>query len=209
MDAIVIVGGGPSGMAAAHEAVAHGASVTVLEQHDRVGGLARTLDFKGSHFDIGPHRFFTRNAEINSLFVDAVGDDLIKVPRLTRIFCNNQYFNYPLTPLNALSGVGVLPSVSIFCSYLTARGKRFSGADKIANFEDWIIDRFGRHLYETFFKTYTEKVWGIPCTQISADWASQRIKGLSLSSAIGNALFKSKSNTSKTLLSAFRRRADL
>src|SRR5947207_2062997 len=98
MDDVVIVGGGPSGIAAAHEAVGHNARVTVVEKLDRVGGLARTLDFKGSKFDIGPHRFFTNNKEVHALFVDVVGEDLVKVPRLTRIFYNDHYFNYPLTP---------------------------------------------------------------------------------------------------------------
>src|SRR4051812_2207795 len=101
MEDVVIVGGGPSGVAAAREAVRHNAAVTVVEKLDRVGGLARTLEFMGSKFDIGPHRFFTNNKEVHALFVDTVGDDLVKVQRLTRIFYNNKYFNYPLTPLNA------------------------------------------------------------------------------------------------------------
>ncbi len=204
---IVIVGGGPAGMAAAHEAVRHGARATVLEKLSQVGGLARTLDFQGSKFDIGPHRFFTNNREVHALFVDTVGADLVQVPRLTRIFYNNKYFDYPLTPLNALFGVGILRSFSILASYLAARLRSLVSPRPPLNFEDWIVDRFGRRLYETFFKTYTEKVWGIPCTKIGADWAGQRIKGLSLTTAVMNALFKplrgGKSGKIKTLVDEF------
>lgn len=200
---VVIVGGGPAGLAAAHETVKHGARAIVLEKLDRVGGLARTLDFQGSRFDIGPHRFFTTNREVHALFVDVVGADLVKVPRLTRIFYNNKYFDYPLTPLNALFGVGVFNSFTILASYLAARLRRAVSPRQPLNFEDWIVDRFGRRLYETFFKTYTEKVWGIPCTRIGADWAGQRIKGLSLTTAVMNALFKPRSGTIKTLVDEF------
>ena len=200
---IVIIGAGPSGLAAAHEAVAQGARVTVLEKLDRVGGLARTLDFEGNRFDIGPHRFFTKNKEIHSFFVDTVGEDLVHVPRLTRIFYNNKYFDYPLTPMNALFGIGVASSAAIFSSYLVARARRVVQPPKIESFEDWIVDKFGRRLYETFFKTYTEKVWGIPCTQIGADWAAQRIKGLSLIAAVKSAVFKPKGPAIKTLVDEF------
>jgi protoporphyrinogen oxidase len=203
MNDIVIVGGGPSGLAAAYEAVGHGARVTVLERLDRVGGLARTLDFEGSRFDIGPHRFFTKNEEVHSLFLRVLGEDVVHVPRLTRIFYNDTYFNYPLTPLNALFGVGVLPSVAAVVSYMAARGRRAAHIGKIESFEDWVVDKFGRRLFEMFFKTYTEKVWGIPCSQIGADWAGQRIKGLSLSSAIANALYKPKGKVIKTLVDEF------
>jgi protoporphyrinogen oxidase len=203
MDDLVIVGGGPSGLTAAYEAVGCGAKAVVLERLDRVGGLSRTANFEGSRFDVGPHRFFTKNEEIRTLFVKIAAEDLLSVPRLTRIFYNNTYFNYPLTPLNALSGVGVLSSISILCSYMTAKARRAYGGGRIENFEDWVVDHFGRRLFETFFKTYTEKVWGVPCTQIGADWASQRIKGLSLTTALLNALLKPKKNVAKTLVDEF------
>src|SRR5262245_34290537 len=202
MDDLVIVGGGPSGLAAAHEAVGRGAKAVVVERLGRVGGLARTTTFAGCRFDIGPHRFFTKNQEVHALFVKVAAEDLLTVPRLTRIFYNNTYFNYPLTPLNALFGVGIRPSISILSRYINARAR---GADKrrIENFEDWVVNRFGRRLFETFFQTYTEKVWGISCTQIGADWASQRIKGLSLTTALVNALLKSKKKIVKTLVDEF------
>lgn len=190
-------------MAAALETVRHGARPIVLERLDRVGGLARTLDLGGSRYDIGPHRFFTLNEEIRQLFADIGGQDIVRVPRLTRIYYRNKYFYYPLTPLNALFGMGLVDSLSIMSSYLGARIRRMSGHTKVESFEDWITDRFGRRLYQTFFKTYTEKVWGIACDQIGADWAAQRIKGLSLTTAIWNALFKSKSRTIKTLVDEF------
>jgi protoporphyrinogen oxidase len=203
MDDLVIVGAGPSGLAAAYEAVGRGAKALVLECLDRVGGLSRTTNFEGSRFDIGPHRFFTKNQEVHGLFVKTAAEDLVNVPRLTRIFYKNQYFNYPLTPLNALFGVGVWSSLSILSSYTAVRARRALGDPSIENFEDWVVDRFGRKLFETFFKTYTEKVWGIPCTQIGADWAGQRIKGLSLTTAIINALFKPKKKVVKTLVDEF------
>jgi protoporphyrinogen oxidase len=203
MEDVVVVGGGPSGLAAAWEASKNGARTVVLERLDRVGGLARTLDFEGSKFDIGPHRFFTTNREVHKLFMDTVAEDAVHVPRLTRIFYNNKYFNYPLTPFNALFGVGPLNSGRILASYVAARGRRALNKAEPQHFEDWIVDRFGRRLFETFFKTYTEKVWGIPCTSIGADWAGQRIKGLSLTTAVMNALFKPRGKTIKTLVDEF------
>jgi protoporphyrinogen oxidase len=200
---IVITGGGPSGMAAALETVKHGSKAIVLERLDRVGGLARTVELGGSRYDIGPHRFFTMNEEVHRLFVDVGGSDIVRVPRLTRIYYREKYFDYPLTPVNALFGMGILNSAEILASYSISRVRRATGNVKVESFEDWIVDRFGRKLYETFFKTYTEKVWGIPCDQIGADWAAQRIKGLSLTTAVVNALFKPKKKTIKTLVDEF------
>jgi protoporphyrinogen oxidase len=203
MDDLVIVGGGPSGLAAAYEAVGHGAEVLDLERLSAVSGLSRTTVFEGNHFDIGPHRFFTKNQEVHRLFVETVAEDLLNVKRMTRIFYNNKYFNYPLTPLNALFGVGLSSGLSILSSYTVTRALRALGGRPAESFEDWVVDQFGRRLFETFFKTYTEKVWGIPCTQIGADWARQRIKGLSLTTALINALFKPKTKIIKTLIDEF------
>jgi protoporphyrinogen oxidase len=200
---LVIVGGGPSGMAAALEAVRLGAHPTVIERLDRVGGLARTIEHDGNRFDIGPHRFFTLNEEVKQLFIDVCGEDLRHVPRLTRIFYKRKYFNYPLTPLNALFGMGLLSSVQIFASYIAARVRGRLRPSDLLSFEDWVVDRFGRCLFEMFFKNYTEKVWGISCRRIGADWAGQRIKGLTLTAAIRNALFGSKKNVIKTLIDEF------
>jgi protoporphyrinogen oxidase len=196
---LVIIGAGPSGMAAALEAVKSGAAPLVLERLDKVGGLARTIEHDGNRFDIGPHRFFTLNPEIRQLFIDICGDDLVHVSRLTRIYYKGVFFNYPLTPLNALFGLGLNASVAAIGSYGVSRLRLLVNSDEPESFEEWIVDRFGRRLYRTFFKTYTEKVWGIPCARIGADWAEQRIKGLSLSAAIINALFRPKKKTIKTL----------
>lgn len=200
---LVVIGGGPSGMAAALEAVRQSAEPLVLERLDRVGGLARTIERDGNRFDIGPHRFFTLNPEIKQLFIDVCGDDLVRVPRLTRIYYQGSFFDYPLTPLNALFGLGLAASVAAVASYAVARVRRAVKPEPPQSFEEWIVDRFGNRLYRTFFKTYTEKVWGIPCTRIGADWAEQRIKGLSLSAAIVHALFRPKKKTIKTLVDEF------
>jgi protoporphyrinogen oxidase len=200
---LVIIGAGPSGMAAALEAVRQGAKPVVLERLDRVGGLARTIQLGDERFDIGPHRFFTLNDEVRQLFIDVCGSDLLHVSRLTRIYYKRKYFNYPLTPLNALFGMGVLSSIAIVASYGAARLRRVLAHPPILSFEDWVVDRFGRRLFNTFFKTYTEKVWGISCKRIGADWAGQRIKGLSLTAAIVNALFRPKRKVIKTLVDQF------
>ncbi len=200
---LVIVGGGPSGMAAALEAVRHGANPVVLERLDQVGGLARTIERGGNRFDIGPHRFFTLNEEVKQLFMEMCGADLCRVSRLTRIFYKRKYFNYPLTPLNALFGMGIGSSLNVCLSYAAARLRSRPRTAPLLTFEDWVVDRFGRTLFETFFKTYTEKVWGISCQRIGADWAGQRIKGLSLTAAIMNALFRPKQKVAKTLIDEF------
>ena len=203
MSDLVIIGGGPSGLAAAYEAVRQGAAVSVFERLDIVGGLSRTIVFEGSRFDIGPHRFYTKNGEVRDIFISLLGEEVVRVSRLTRILNNGCYFDYPLTPLNAMLGVGLTSGIAITASYAAARLRAASAPIPINTFEDWIVDRFGRRLFETFFKGYTEKVWGIPCSEISADWAAQRIKGLTLASALRNAVFKDKRGQIKTLVDKF------
>jgi len=200
---VVIIGAGPSGLSAAIEATNSGSTVTVIERLEQVGGLARTIEFEGNRFDIGPHRFFTKNVEVQTLFETVVGPDLVRVPRLTRILHDGVYFDYPLTPLNAIKGVGLGGVLAVASSYASARIRRSLAPRPAETFEDWIVERFGRTLFETFFKTYTEKVWGIACNQIGADWAAQRIRGLSLTTALRNALFKTGSTTVKTLVDEF------
>jgi protoporphyrinogen oxidase len=200
---LVIIGGGPAGLAAAYEAVGHGASVAVVEKLDQLGGLSRTLEFAGNRFDIGPHRFHTRNTEVGDLFATVLGDDLLRVPRQTRILHGTTFFNYPLTPLNAMFGLGAGRAMGIAASYAAARLRARTAPREIETFEDWIIDRFGRRLHETFFRSYTEKVWGISCREIGADWAAQRIRGLNLSVALKNALFKRRPAPVKTLIDEF------
>ena len=190
MDPVVIIGAGPSGLAAAYELALHNMPVVVLEQLSQVGGLSRTVHRDGACFDIGPHRFFSKNPEVFQLWSGLLQEDLLTVPRLTRIFYNNKFFYYPLAPMNALLGVGPVSVAQVFLSYFLTRMRGRISPIPAISFEDWVVGQFGRRLFEIFFKTYTEKVWGIPCTQIGADWAGQRIKGLSLGTAVLNSVFK-------------------
>ncbi|VEP15881.1 Amine oxidase [Hyella patelloides LEGE 07179] len=194
----IVIGGGPAGLTAAYELNKHGKKSVVFEKADRVGGISRTETYKGYRFDIGGHRFFTKVGEVEQLWQEVMGDEFIKVPRLSRIYYKNKFFSYPLEPYNALSNLGLINSTLIMWSYFKAKVQPNPVEE---NFEQWVSNRFGKRLYETFFKTYTEKVWGIPCTEIRADWAAQRIKGLSLKKAIVNALFGS--NDTKTLIKEF------
>ncbi len=194
----VVIGGGPSGLTAAYKLAKHGLHSVVLEKRDRVGGISRTETYKGYRFDIGGHRFFTKVPQVQHLWYEVLGDEFIKVPRLSRIYYKGKFFSYPLEPLNAVVNLGILQSLLIIYSYLKVK---ICPLPIEENFEQWVTNRFGESLYKTFFKSYTEKVWGIDCTQISADWAAQRIKGLSLKQAILNALFGS--NNTKTLIKEF------
>ena len=200
---LIIIGAGPAGLTAAYQLSESNKKVLVLEKKSQVGGLAETKVFGPHRYDIGPHRFFTKNKEVYELFLEILGNDAVSVDRKTRILFNNSYFDYPLTPLNALFGLGFSESVVIGFSYLLARVKSYSGISKINNFEDWVVDRFGKKLFNNFFKNYTEKVWGIDCKDIGSDWAAQRIKGLSLSTAIKFALFPNSKKRPKTLVDKF------
>ena len=201
---VVIIGGGPAGLTAAYRLTQAGVPSVVLEKDDVVGGISRTAEYKGFLFDIGGHRFFTKVKVVQDMWREVLGDDLLVRPRLSRIYYNNKFFYYPLRPANALFGLGLWNSLLILLSYLKAQMTRGGPED---TFDQWITARFGKRLYETFFKTYTEKVWGIPCTEISADWAAQRIKGLSLMSALRNAILpsapKNKGDVVKTLIDRF------
>jgi len=200
----LIIGAGPAGLTTAYELSENNKkNILLLEKNKTVGGLAATRVFNEYRYDIGPHRFFTKNKEIDELFLKILGNDAIKVNRMTRILFKNTYFNYPLTPFNALFGLGIFNSFYIFFSYFNSRIKSYLKITNITNFEDWVVDRFGKKLYLNFFKNYTEKVWGINCKDIGVDWAAQRIKGLSLSSAIKNAFFPNSKNRPKSLVDTF------
>jgi protoporphyrinogen oxidase len=200
---VIIIGAGPAGLTAAYELSDSNKRVLVLEKKPQVGGLAETKVFGDYRYDIGPHRFFTKNQEVYDLFLNVLDKDAVEVNRKTRILFKNSYFDYPLTPVNALFGLGIFESISIGLSYIFARIKSYIGITKINNFEDWVVDRFGRKLFNNFFKNYTEKVWGIDCSDIGSDWAAQRIKGLSLSTAIKFALFPNSKKRPKTLVDKF------
>ncbi len=184
-----IIGAGPAGLTAAYELTRHDLPAVVFEQDDIVGGIARTESYKGYYFDIGGHRFFTKVPLIQSLWEEILQEEFLVRPRLSRIFYNGKFFDYPLKPMNALTGLGLVESVRIGCSYLWAQVNR---SDEENNFEEWVVHRFGRRLFEIFFKTYTEKVWGMPCAEIRADWAAQRIKNLDLLTAVRHALLGSR-----------------
>lgn len=200
---LVIIGAGPAGLTAAYELSNSNKKVIVLEKKNQVGGLAETKVFGNYRYDIGPHRFFTKNKEVYELFLKILDKDAVEVDRKTRILFKNSYFDYPLTPLNALFGLGVFESIVIGCSYIFARIKSYLKISKIDNFEDWVVDKFGRKLFNNFFKNYTEKVWGIDCKDIGSDWAAQRIKGLSLLTAVKFALFPNSKKRPKTLVDKF------
>jgi protoporphyrinogen oxidase len=154
-----------------------------------VGGISRTVNYQGYRFDIGGHRFFSKVSLINELWREILGEEFLLRPRISRIYYNQHFFDYPLKPMNALAGLGPLESFLIGLSYVKAK---FFHIHDEKTFEQWVSNRFGYRLYNIFFKTYTEKVWGIPCSEISADWAAQRIKNLSLKQAVRNALFGAK-----------------
>ena len=183
----VIIGAGPAGLTAAYELSKFGVPSTILEADSQVGGLSQTVQYNGYRFDIGGHRFFSKVPLINELWKEMLQDDFLVRPRLSRIFYRQHFFDYPLKAVNALAGLGPVEALMVLLSY--AQAKAFPNRDE-ANFEQWVSNRFGSRLYEIFFKTYTEKVWGIPCSEISADWATQRIKNLSLTEAVRNALFQ-------------------
>lgn len=201
-DRVVVIGAGPAGLTAAYLLAKAGHVVTVLEGDTMVGGISRTAQYRGFRFDIGGHRFFTKIEPVQALWEEILGDDFISVPRMSRIHYDGKYFDYPLKAFNALSGLGLINAVRIMLSYLHARLWPSPVED---NFEQWVSNRFGKRLYEIFFKTYTEKVWGIPCTEIRAEWAAQRIQGLSLARAILNATSLQRRSTAiKSLINEFR-----
>lgn len=182
---VVVIGAGPAGLTAAYALAQRGCRPQVLEGSSCVGGISRTEEYKGYRVDIGGHRFFTKVEVVTALWKEVLGEDFLRVPRLSRIFFQGKYYPYPLALGPTLKNLGAYQSLRILASYLKAQ-MRPSRTEE--TFEHWVTNRFGARLYHLFFKTYTEKVWGIPCNQIRADWAAQRIKGLSLISAVWNAL---------------------
>ena len=203
----IIVGAGPAGLTAAYELTKQGQTVIVLESDpEYVGGISRTVNYHGYRFDIGGHRFFSKSQEVEELWTEILGADMLQRPRSSKIYYRGQFYSYPLKPFEALSKLGLLESALCVWSFLAAR---IHPARNPKSFEDWVVNQFGRRLFNIFFKTYTEKVWGMSCKEISADWAAQRIKGLSLGSAIKNAVLpkrgaSDRAHVVKTLIDTFR-----
>ncbi len=202
-DPVVVVGAGPAGLTAAYQLAKAGDPVVVAEADDVVGGISRTVERDGWRFDIGGHRFFTKVKAVEDLWNEILpDDDFLLRPRKSRMFYKGKYYDYPLRPTNALWNLG--PKEALLCglSYLWAR---IAPPKNQTNYEGWLVARFGWRLYRTFFKTYTEKVWGVPVSEMPADWAAQRVKNLDLGKAVLNALTPKRNQTRiTTLIEEFR-----
>lgn len=202
-DDVLVLGAGLSGLAAAHALARAGLEVRVVEKETAVGGLARTIARGPFRFDLGGHRFLTQDETVLGLVRGLLGRECLTVPRKSQILLRNRYIDYPLSPLNALSGLGVPTALRIALD--RARGGLWGrpGSREMVSLEDWVVGHFGRTLFDIYFKEYSEKVWGIACASISADWAAQRIQGLSVGAAVRNAFFRDRGGAIRTLAERF------
>ena len=196
----LVLGGGPAGLTAGYLLGQANRSALVFEAEDQVGGIAKTVERDGYRFDLGGHRFFTKSIEVETLWHEVLGDEFLRRPRMSRIYWNNRYLDYPLRGPDVIRKLGPVELMRCMASYARAALRRNKTDDSL---EDWVSNRFGRRLIELFFKSYTEKVWGVPTTEIRAEWAAQRIKGLSFFSAARAAFFGNKDNKVKSLISEF------
>jgi protoporphyrinogen oxidase len=195
---VVVIGAGPAGLTAAHALTKAGEPVTIFEADNVVGGISRTVERDGWRFDIGGHRFFTKVPVVEEFWHEILDDeDFLLRPRMSRIYYDNKLFDYPLRASNALGNLGIIESIKCVLSYVWVR---IHPPKDQTTLEGWVAARFGWRLYRTFFKTYNEKVWGVPASKIAADWAAQRIKNLSLFSAVVNALMPKRNQTDITSL---------
>jgi protoporphyrinogen oxidase len=196
----VILGGGPAGLTAGYLLSKQGLPVVVLEAEDQVGGIAKTAVRDGYRFDLGGHRFFTKVKEVDDLWHEIMREEFLKRPRMSRIYWNGKFLDYPLRGTDVIKKLGPVELTRAFISYLWAQVKP---KGKEETFEQWVSNRFGQRLFNLFFKSYTEKVWGVPTSEIRAEWAAQRIKGLSFFSAAKAAFFGNRGNKIKSLISEF------
>ncbi|WP_299605085.1 FAD-dependent oxidoreductase [uncultured Aquimarina sp.] len=197
---VIVIGAGPAGLAAAYQLMKNNVQVVVFEASPFVGGMSRSFDLWGQRVDLGPHRFFSKDPRINAFFDELIKEDFTQVERLTRIFYNKNFFDYPLKIFNVLGNLSLITITGILYYYAKQRVFPIKNPD---TFEKWVTNRFGNKLYTIFFKYYTEKLWGIPCSKIDADWAAQRIKGLSLFEAVWSAFKGNRGNKHKTLVDEF------
>ncbi|MCA9775028.1 MAG: FAD-dependent oxidoreductase, partial [Myxococcales bacterium] len=198
---VAVLGAGPAGLTAAKVLIDGDVPTTVLEREAQVGGLACTRVHGEFRYDLGGHRFFTKNEEVFALFKEVLGDELIGVHRSSKIFFKNRYFDYPLEPANAFFGLGPKTAFEILVTYLYEKFK--FGRPVATNLEEWVTREFGSKMFQLYFKEYTEKVWGIDCREIAAEWVAQRIKGMSLRVAIRNAFLKKPDEDPLSLLTYF------
>jgi protoporphyrinogen oxidase len=200
---IVVLGGGLSGLSSGCVLTNAGFRVGVYEHDAVVGGLSKTIERNGFRFDLGGHRFFTRDKKINAFVRELMGNELISVQRSSKIYMRKKYFDYPLKPLNAMFGLGLLTTTGILADYARERIKRTIRKKEYVSLEDWVVGNFGRAMFDIYFKEYSEKVWGIDCSRISATWVAQRINGLSLAKAVKNAFCKFSGKDPATLTDGF------
>ncbi|HEV8460515.1 MAG TPA: NAD(P)/FAD-dependent oxidoreductase [Gaiellaceae bacterium] len=196
----LVLGGGPAGLTAGYLLGKVDRDTIVFEAEDQVGGIAKTVERDGYRFDLGGHRFFTKSIEVDTLWHEILGEEFLRRPRMSRIYWNNRYLDYPLRGPDVVRKLGPVELTRCMASYARAALKRDKRDDSL---EDWVSNRFGRRLFELFFKSYTEKVWGVPTSEIRAEWAAQRIKGLSFFSAAKAAFFGNKGDKVKSLISEF------
>jgi protoporphyrinogen oxidase len=196
----LVLGGGPAGLTAGYLLGKRDHDVLVLEAEDQVGGLAKTVERDGYRFDLGGHRFFTKALEVDDLWHEVLGDEFLRRPRMSRIYWNQRYLDYPLRGSDVIKKLGPIELARCMGSYLAAAARPKGPEDSL---EQWVTNRFGRRLFELFFQSYNEKVWGVPASEIRAEWAAQRIKGLSFFSAARAAFFGNRGNKIKSLISEF------
>ena len=196
----LVLGGGPAGLTAGYLLGQLDRDVVVLEAENQVGGLAKTVERDGYRFDLGGDRFFTKALEVDDLWHEVLGDEFLRRPRMSRIYWNNRYLDYPLRGPDVIRKLGPVELTRCMASYLAAAARPKGEEESL---EDWVTNRFGRRLFELFFKSYNEKVWGVPASEIRAEWAAQRIKGLSFFSAAKAAFFGNRGNKIKSLISEF------